>query len=43
MSQLIKPMGEKKKQWLWFIALWCGGFAAVLSLSMIIKLIMNIG
>lgn len=43
MSQPTDPRSEKRKQWMWFIALWCGGFAAVLTLSMIIKLIMKIG
>lgn len=38
-----RPISQKQKQWLWFIALWCGGFATLLIISSVIKLIMNIG
>lgn len=39
-SRLINP---KTRQWLWFIALWLGGFLTVGVISLIIKMIMNIG
>jgi hypothetical protein len=29
----MKALTEKQRQWLWFAALWCGGFIAVLLLS----------
>ena len=28
---------EKKRQWLWFAALWCGGLAATLALSYLLR------
>ncbi len=37
-----QPISEKKKQWLWFVALWCGGFATLFVISLMIKLIMGI-
>lgn len=32
----------KLKQWLWFVALWCGGLAAVSAIAYPIKLLMRI-
>lgn len=29
----MKTLTEKKKQWLWFAALWCGGLAATALLA----------
>lgn len=40
---MSRPISPKQKQWLWFIALWCGGFLTLLAISSVIKLIMNIG
>ncbi len=37
------PTENKWKQWGWFVALWCGGFLTLFAISMVIKLIMNIG
>lgn len=34
---------ENQKQWLWFVGLWCAGLGAVIILSFLIKLAMNIG
>ncbi|MFA5593083.1 MAG: hypothetical protein WC989_07200 [Micavibrio sp.] len=31
------------KQWAWFAGLWLGGLLCVFALSMVIKLVMNIG
>jgi len=38
----MKECTNTKRQWLWFIALWLGGFGSVLLLSTIIKLIMKV-
>ena len=38
----MKECTNKRRQWLWFIALWLGGFGSVLLLSTIIKLIMKV-
>ncbi len=40
---MSQPTNDKRKQWIWFIALWCGGLLSVFTLSLFIKLIMNIG
>jgi len=32
---------RKLPGWLWFIALWCGGVAAAVSLGFVFKLFMN--
>jgi hypothetical protein len=40
---MSQPTNRKFKQWMWFVALWCGGLLSVFALSMIIKMIMNIG
>lgn len=34
---------SKKKQWMWFVALWLAGFCTVGVISLIIRAIMNIG
>jgi len=39
----MTPLPTKTKQWLWFAGLWCAGFLSVFALSLVIKLIMNIG
>lgn len=31
----------KLKQWLWFIALWCGGLSTVLIFSQLVKFMMR--
>jgi uncharacterized membrane protein len=38
----MKPFTKKKRQWAWFIGLWCGGLSAVLLMSYIIKWMMRI-
>lgn len=40
---VMKDCTNKKRQWLWFIALWLGSFGSVLLLSTVIKLIMKLG
>lgn len=43
MSKLFKKsLSKKQKQWLWFIALWLGGFTTVYLIAYIIKLVMRI-
>ena len=39
---MSQPINDKRKQWLWFIGLWCAGFATLFVISLIIKLIMGI-
>ena len=29
----MKALTDKQRQWLWFVALWCGGLVAVFLLS----------
>ncbi len=43
MSTLTEWIGArpKLKQWLWFIALWCGGFLAVTAIAYPIKLLIR--
>ena len=36
-------LSKKQKQWAWFIALWCGGLIAALTLGYIIKFLMFLG
>ena len=36
-----KPRGRKLPGWLWFIALWCFGVGAAMSLGFAFKLLMN--
>lgn len=36
-----KSSPKKSHQWAWFIALWCGGLAAALTLGGVIKLLMS--
>jgi len=38
----MKPFTKKQRQWAWFIALWCGGLAAVLLLARLIRWMMKI-
>ncbi len=38
----MMQLTEKRKQWLWFVGLWCGGLAAVSILGYGIKLLMGI-
>jgi hypothetical protein len=33
----MKAHTDKKRQWLWFAALWCGGLAATFLLSYIVR------
>lgn len=40
MSRCTDPV--RRRQWLWFIALWCGGLLAVLVLSGLVKLLMPV-
>ena len=43
MSKLFKnKLSKKQTQWLWFIALWLGGFTTVYIIAYIIKLAMRI-
>ncbi|MGD8847721.1 MAG: hypothetical protein PVI54_19525 [Desulfobacteraceae bacterium] len=35
----MKPTTAKTKQWLWFIALWCGGLAAMALLANLFRYI----
>lgn len=37
------PTNPKWKQWAWFVGLWLGGLLSVFALSLVIKLVMNIG
>jgi len=37
-----RPISQRQKQWLWFAALWCGGFCSLLAVSLVIKLIMHL-
>lgn len=39
---LKKTLSKKQKQWIWFIALWLGGFTTVYLIAYIIKLVMKI-
>lgn len=39
---MSKPTNERKKQWLWFAALWCGGILTVFAISLVIKMIFAI-
>lgn len=36
----MNPVTEKKRQWLWFAALWCAGLVAVLTFSYVYKWLM---
>jgi hypothetical protein len=38
----MKTLTEKKRQWMWFAGLWCGGLAAVLLLAYLIRWMMRI-
>lgn len=45
MKQCIKwfeSLSEKKKQWLWFVSLWCGGLATVSAMGYVIKWMMGV-
>ncbi len=43
MSKLLKnKLSKKQTQWLWFIALWLGGFTTVYIIAYMIKLAMGI-
>lgn len=33
---------HKAKQWLWFVALWCGGLATVMAVTYPIKLLIRL-
>ena len=33
----MKALKKKKRQWLWFAALWCGGLIAVFILSYLVR------
>ncbi len=35
-------MNPSIRQWLWFIGLWCAGFAAMAALAFAVRLIMGI-
>ena len=37
----MKACTDKKRQWLWFAALWCSGIGAALLLSYIVRWIMT--
>ena len=38
----MKRLTKKQVQWAWFIALWCGGLMAVLTMSYVIRLMINV-
>lgn len=42
-KQMTATPTSKKKQWLWFVGLWLGGFLTLGAVSMGIRAIMNIG
>lgn len=48
MNQCINQAGRwlnnhpKLRQWAWFVALWCGGLAAVITASYLIKFMMGV-
>ena len=33
----MKALTEKKRQWLWFVVLWCGGLVGVFMLSYFVR------
>ena len=35
----MKVLTEKKKQWLWFAALWCAGLSGAFLLSYLVRLL----
>ena len=39
----MSTLTKSQKQWLWFVALWCLGFASVSAMAFMIKLIMKLG
>lgn len=39
MLRFIERLSPRKREWMWFIILWCGGLMAILLLSAIIKLL----
>jgi len=38
----MKRLTEKKRQWAWFVGLWCGGLSAALLLGYAIRWMMGI-
>lgn len=43
MKPAIDSAGQdKKRQWLWFLALWCGGLLSVAALSYALKLFLKL-
>ncbi len=38
----MKAFTKKKRQWIWFIGLWFGGFSAVYLLAYLIRWMMRI-
>ncbi|MDJ0829263.1 MAG: hypothetical protein QNI92_05380 [Desulfobacterales bacterium] len=37
----MKAPTDKKRQWLWFVALWCGGLTAALILGYLVRLLIT--
>jgi uncharacterized membrane protein len=33
----MKALTEKKRQWVWFVMLWCGGLIGAFGLSYIVR------
>jgi hypothetical protein len=38
----MKALTEKQRQWLWFVALWCGGLIATLLLTYLARWVISI-
>ncbi len=38
----MRALTKKQQQWLWFVALWCCGLAAVMLLAYLVRLLMGI-
>ncbi len=38
----MKALTEKRRQWLWFTALWCGGLIAVFLLAYLARWLISI-
>jgi hypothetical protein len=38
----MKACTEKQRQWIWFVALWCGGIAAAFVLASLVRLLIKV-